>query len=123
MDAAELFKQITTLGIVPVLAVENVKDALPLADALLEGGLPIVEITFRTAAAAEVIEILVRERPNLLVGAGTILTRENLAAAEEAGASFGVAPGLNRDIVNQARSKGLPFIPVVATPSEVEQAL
>jgi 2-dehydro-3-deoxyphosphogluconate aldolase / (4S)-4-hydroxy-2-oxoglutarate aldolase len=119
----KVYEQIAQLGVVPVIAVEDPKVALPLADALLAGGLPIVEITFRTAAAAQVIQTLVRERPKLLVGAGTVLTRENLQAAKAAGARFGVAPGLNPQIVNEARDMGLPFIPGVATPSEVEQAL
>jgi 2-dehydro-3-deoxyphosphogluconate aldolase/(4S)-4-hydroxy-2-oxoglutarate aldolase len=123
MNNKEVYEIIGRLGIVPVIAIEDPKAALPLADAMLEGGLPIVEITFRTAAAAEVIRTLVRERPSLLVGAGTVLTRENLQSAKAAGARFGVAPGLNPDTVSQAREMGLPFIPGVATPSEIEQAL
>jgi 2-dehydro-3-deoxyphosphogluconate aldolase/(4S)-4-hydroxy-2-oxoglutarate aldolase len=119
----EIIEKIGRLGIVPVLAIEEVKAALPLADALLEGGLPIVEITFRTAAAAEVIRTLACERPALLVGAGTVLTRANLQAAKAAGARFCVAPGLNPDTAREARDMGLPFIPGVATPSEIEQAL
>ncbi len=114
---------ITRLGIVPVIAIDNPAAALPLADALLDGGLPVVEITFRTAAAADVIQTLTRERPQLLVGAGTVLTRENLEAAKASGAAFAVAPGLNPEIVKSARDIGMPFFPGVATPSEIEAAL
>ena len=118
-----VYTQLSNLGVVPVIAIEDPKAALPLADALLEGGLPVVEITFRTAVAAQVIQTMRRERPNLLVGAGTVLTMENLEAALAAGASFALAPGLNPDIVKRSKDLGLPFIPGVATPSEIEQAL
>ena len=110
-------------GIVPVIAIESASHALPLADALLEGGIPLVEITFRTSAALEVIQILSRERPKLLIGAGTVLTIENLKSARDAGAAFAVAPGLNPEIVKAAAALQLPFMPGVATPSEVEGAL
>jgi 2-dehydro-3-deoxyphosphogluconate aldolase/(4S)-4-hydroxy-2-oxoglutarate aldolase len=115
--------RLAQFGVVPVITIEQVEKALPLADALLAGGLPIIEITFRTAAAAEVIRTLTRERPQLLVGAGTVLTAANLEAAKASGAAFGVAPGLNPQIVNRARELGLPFIPGVATPSEIEIAM
>jgi 2-dehydro-3-deoxyphosphogluconate aldolase/(4S)-4-hydroxy-2-oxoglutarate aldolase len=110
-------------GVVPVIAIESVADALPLADALLEGGLPVAEITFRTKAAAEVIALLRAERPELLVGAGTVLTPENAAAALAAGAQFAVAPGLNPEVVAHAAELGLPFYPGVATPSDIERGL
>lgn len=110
-------------GIVPVIAIEKIEAALPLADALLEGGLPVIEITFRTAAAAEVIRKLSKERPQLLVGAGTVLTTANLEAAKASGAAFAVAPGLNPQIVKQAQAIGLPFAPGVATPSDIEIGL
>lgn len=123
MNAKEITERIEQLGVVPVIAIEDPSAALPLADALLEGGLPIAEITFRTPAAAQVIELIVGERPDVLVGAGTVLTRENLLAARAAGAHFAFAPGLNPQMVFAARELGMPFIPGVATPSEVEQAL
>jgi len=110
-------------GVVPVLAVENVEAALPLANALLQGGLPVVEITFRTAAAAEVIRVLAQECPRLVVGAGTVLTPANLKSAKDSGAAFAVAPGLNPDIVKRARDVGLPFVPGVATPTDIEMGL
>jgi 2-dehydro-3-deoxyphosphogluconate aldolase/(4S)-4-hydroxy-2-oxoglutarate aldolase len=119
----EILQTIARCGVVPVIAIESVEAALPLADALLEGGLPLVEITFRTASAAAVIEKLSAARPELLIGAGTVLTMANLEAAKAAGAAFGVAPGLNPRTVERAATLRLPFIPGVATPSEVEHAL
>lgn len=109
--------------IVPVIAIESVAHALPLADALLAGGLPIIEVTFRTAAALDVIRVLALERPQLLVGAGTVLDPATVDAAAEAGARFALAPGCSPATVNRARAIGLPFVPGVQTPSEVELAL
>jgi 2-dehydro-3-deoxyphosphogluconate aldolase / (4S)-4-hydroxy-2-oxoglutarate aldolase len=119
----EIFSRIAQLGIVPVIAIEKVEAAIPLADALIEGGLPVVEITFRTAAAVEVIRKMAKERPQLIVGAGTVLTAANVDAAKNAGAVFAVAPGLNPQTVKHAQSVGLPFVPGVATPSDIEAGL
>lgn len=119
----EIFSRIAQLGVVPVIAIEKADAAIPLADALLEGGLPVVEITFRTAPAAEVIRKIAKERPELIVGAGTVLTGANLRAAKSSGAAFAVAPGLHPHVVKQARAIGLPFVPGVATPSEIELGL
>lgn len=110
-------------GVVPVLAIERPETALGLADALAGGGLPVAEVTFRTAAAAEAMRTLRRERPGLLLGAGTVLTVENVEAARAAGARFLVAPGLNPVVVRKAREVGLPMIPGIQTASELEQAL
>jgi 2-dehydro-3-deoxyphosphogluconate aldolase / (4S)-4-hydroxy-2-oxoglutarate aldolase len=123
MNTAELQERLGAAGVVPVVALDHIQHALPLADALLNGGIPVIEVTFRTAAAAEVIRLLTRERPNLLVGAGTVLTAENARAAKDAGAKFAVAPGLNPAMVKLTGELGLPFIPGVATPTEVEMAL
>ena len=123
MDQRELFETLQGYGVVPVIAIEDADSALALADALIEGGLPVAEITFRTAAAGEVIATLNRERPDLILGAGTVLSIENLRQAKEHGAQFGVAPGLNPAIVTEAQALGLPFIPGVVTPTEIEQAL
>lgn len=109
--------------VVPVIAIEDAEAALPLADALLEGGLPLAEITFRTRAAAEVIRTLAEKRPELHVGAGTVLTHENVADAVEAGAGFGVAPGFNPETLEAAEDLLWPFIPGICTPSEIEAAL
>lgn len=115
-------KELNDFGVVPVVVIESVEHALPLADALLAGGLPVVEITFRTSVAADVIRRLKAERPGLLVGAGTLLTEASVRAAKSAGAMFALAPGFNPQVVQAARQLGLPFIPGVATPSEVENA-
>jgi 2-dehydro-3-deoxyphosphogluconate aldolase/(4S)-4-hydroxy-2-oxoglutarate aldolase len=108
--------------IVPVIAIDAVEHALPLADALLAGGLSVVEITFRTAVAAEVIRVLTEQRPQMLVGAGTVLDAATVDAAVEAGARFALAPGCLPSTVERAATLGLPFIPGIQTPSEVELA-
>jgi 2-dehydro-3-deoxyphosphogluconate aldolase / (4S)-4-hydroxy-2-oxoglutarate aldolase len=123
MTQESILGRLALHGIVPVIAIEKLEAALPLADALIEGGLPVVEITFRTAAAAAVIRKLAQERPQLLVGAGTVLTTANLEAAKTSGAAFAVAPGLNPEIVRHARQLGLPFVPGVATPTDIEMGL
>jgi 2-dehydro-3-deoxyphosphogluconate aldolase/(4S)-4-hydroxy-2-oxoglutarate aldolase len=123
MNGNDIFAMLAKHVVVPVIAIDSVDAALPLADALLEGGLPVAEITFRTAAAAEVIARIAKERPTMVLGAGTVLTAENLGRACDAGAKFGVAPGLNQDVVAEAAHRGLPFIPGVITPTEIEQAL
>jgi 2-dehydro-3-deoxyphosphogluconate aldolase/(4S)-4-hydroxy-2-oxoglutarate aldolase len=118
-----IYERIGALRIVPVIAIEDLEAALPLADALVEGGLPAAEITFRTKAAAMVIEKIAKQRPEVLVGAGTVLTEENLRQAVGCGAAFGVAPGFNPKIVSQAIEMQFPFSPGVLTPSEIEGAL
>jgi 2-dehydro-3-deoxyphosphogluconate aldolase/(4S)-4-hydroxy-2-oxoglutarate aldolase len=123
MSEALVLDQVARLGVVPVIAIDNADWALPLADALLSGGLTVIEITFRTAAAAEVIRKIASARPQLIVGAGTVLTAANLAAAKSSGARFAVAPGLNPGIVRQALQLNLPFVPGVATPSDIEAGL
>ncbi len=123
METKEIVSKLEQFGVVPVIAIESVEHALPLADALLEGGLPVAEITFRTQAAGEVIARLNKERPELLLGAGTVLTEEQLMRANDSGATFGVAPGLNPAIVTKAQEIGLPFCPGIITPSELEQGL
>lgn len=120
---SEVLSRIAELGVVPVVAIDTVNQALPLADALLAGGLPVVEITFRTQAAAEAISILSRARPDLIVGAGTVLSPETMQTAVHAGAQFAVAPGFNPRVVQAARDLNLPFVPGVATPSDIEAAL
>jgi 2-dehydro-3-deoxyphosphogluconate aldolase/(4S)-4-hydroxy-2-oxoglutarate aldolase len=123
MVEKSILNRVADLGVVPVIAIEKVEAAIPLADALLQGGLPMVEITFRTAAAAEVIRKISQERPQLVVGAGTVLTAANLNAAKASGAVFAVAPGLNPQIVKQAQELGMLFVPGVATPTDIEQGL
>lgn len=123
MDIKDLQDKLFKTGVLPVIAIESAEQALPLADALIQGGLPVAEITFRTEAAAEVIKILKAERPQLFLGAGTILSVENLVKAQELGALFGVSPGLNPAICRKAQELGFPFFPGVMTPSEIEEGL
>jgi len=109
--------------IVPVIAIDDVAHALPLADALIAGGLPVAEITFRSAVAAEVIRTIARERPQMIVGAGTVLSQETLDQAKACGARFGVAPGLNPRVVQHALASGFPFIPGISNATDIEAAL
>lgn len=109
--------------IVPVVVLDQANDAEPLAEALLAGGLEIMEITFRTAAAAESIERIAKAFPEILLGAGTLLEPDQVARAKDAGAVFGLAPGLNPQIIAKAEEVGLQFSPGVMTPSDIEQAL
>ena len=115
--------QLHSLGVVPVIAIDDAKEALGLADALIAGGLPVAEITFRTMAAADVIKTITKQRPQMLVGAGTILSEDNLFLAKECGAQFIVAPGFNPAIVKKAMQLDIPIMPGVMTPTEAEQAL
>ncbi len=123
MRTEATFETVARLGVVPVIVVDSADAALPLADALVAGGLPLVEITFRTAAAAEAIGQIRRQRPDILVGAGTVVTADNLTAAKASGAQFCIAPGFNPKQVELARQIGMPFVPGVCTPSETEQAM
>lgn len=109
--------------VVPVIAIDDVAHAVPLADALIAGGLPVAEITFRSAAAAEVIRTMTRERPQMIVGAGTVLSPETADQAKACGAVFGVAPGLNPRVVKHAQSLGMPFIPGVSNATDIEAAM
>lgn len=118
-----IFDRIAAIGVVPVIAIENADHALPLADALLEGGLAVAEITFRTAAAAHVIEKLADRRPELLVGAGTVLSVEQASRALSAGAAFALAPGFDPVVVDAATRAGLPFAPGIMTPSDISLAV
>lgn len=120
---SNIINEIYNIGIVPVIALDDVKDAKPLAKALYEGGLPCAEITFRTDAAEESIRIMSEEYPDMLVGAGTVLTTEQVDRAVAAGAKFVVSPGLNPKIVRYCVEKGIPILPGCANPSDVEQAI
>jgi 2-dehydro-3-deoxyphosphogluconate aldolase / (4S)-4-hydroxy-2-oxoglutarate aldolase len=118
-----IFDTLSQYGIVPVIAIDDAKDALPLADALIAGGLPVAEITFRTAAAREVIASIAKHRPEVQLGAGTVLTTAQLDAAIEAGARFALSPGLDLDVLGEAVRRGLPFAPGIMTPTELQAAL
>ena len=118
-----LIKRISDIGVVPVIKIDNAKDAVPLAAALKKGGLCCAEVTFRTDAAEEAIRLIANEYPDFLVAAGTVLTPKQADAAMAAGAAFIVSPGLNPIVVKHCIEKGYPIIPGVCTPSEVEMGM
>lgn len=118
-----VLEQIGKIGIVPVVVLNNAKDAAPLAKALCQGGLPCAEVTFRTEAAEESIKIMSEQFPEMLVGAGTVLTTEQAERAVKAGAKFIVSPGFDPEIVKYCQEEGIPVTPGVVTPSEVSQAV
>ena len=115
--------EIRRLKIVPVIVIDDPAQALGLADALAGGGLPCAEITFRTPAASEALRRIAAERPNVLAGAGTVLTTEQAARARDAGARFIVSPGINPKVVEWCQDHSLPVFPGVCTPTEIETAL
>ena len=119
----DIIKDLHDFGLVPVIKITDVKNAIPLAQALAKGGLNCAEITFRTACAKEAIAEITRAMPDMLVGAGTVLTPEQADEAIEAGAKFIVSPGLNPRVVKHCIERNVPILPGCATPSEVEQAI
>ena len=119
----EMIKELYSIGLIPVIKIENPDDAVPLAKALIDGGLPAAEITFRTACAAEAIKNITEAYPEMLVGAGTVLTTEQVDAAIAAGSKFIVSPGLNPKVVSYCLSKGVPMLPGCSNPSDVEAAI
>ncbi|MBI9106190.1 MAG: bifunctional 4-hydroxy-2-oxoglutarate aldolase/2-dehydro-3-deoxy-phosphogluconate aldolase [Spirochaetales bacterium] len=120
---SDIFEKIGQLKLVPVVKIDKASDAPALGSALVEGGLPIAEITFRTDAAEEAIRLMVRENKGMLIGAGTVLTIENAKRAIGAGAAFIVAPGFNPEVVDFCISQGMPITPGVTNPTQVEMGL
>jgi 2-dehydro-3-deoxyphosphogluconate aldolase/(4S)-4-hydroxy-2-oxoglutarate aldolase len=123
MTNPALEQRLVAKRVIPVAVIESVDDAVPLARALAAGGLPIIEVTLRTPAALDCIRAVRKSCPDILVGAGTVLTPDQVTAAREAGAEFGVSPGLNEDVVRAANAENWFFIPGVMTPSDVERAM
>ena len=117
---AALFRQAT---VVPVLTIERLADAVPLARALVAGGVRVLEVTLRTPVALEAAKAMIAEVPEAMVGIGTILNADDLARAENVGARFGISPGATPDLLKAAAASGLPFAPGIATASELMQAL
>ncbi len=120
---SEIIKELSKIGIVPVIKIDNAADAKPLAKALIDGGLPCAEVTFRTSCAKEAIAAIASEYPEMIVGAGTVLTKAQVDDAIEAGAKFIVSPGFNPEIVKYCQEKGCPIIPGINNPSGIEAAL
>ncbi len=119
----EMMKQLQKIGIIPVVVLNRAEDALPLAERLVRGGLPCAEVTFRTAAAEESIRQMAKAFPDMIIGAGTVLTCEQADRAIDAGAKFIVSPGFNPKVTEHVLKKGVPMTPGVCTPSEIEGAL
>ena len=119
----KVLEQFSKVGIIPVVVLNDTKDALPLGNALMKGGLPAAEVTFRTDAAEESIKIMSENFPDMLVGAGTVLTIDQVDRAVGAGAKFIVSPGLDENIVNYCLEKDIPVCPGVQTPSEITKAV
>lgn len=116
-------EKIQSMGVVPVVVLADAKDAAPLAKALCEGGLPCAEVTFRTDAAEESIRIMTAQYPKMLVGAGTVVSTEQVERAVKAGAKFIVSPGFDGEVVDYCIEKNIPVFPGCVTPSEIMQAV
>lgn len=119
----EVLKEIGNIGIIPVAKIDDAKDAVPLAKALLAGGLGIIEITFRTDAAEQSIKNIYKSVPEMLIGAGTVLTKEQAGKAISAGAKFIVSPGINPKVVKYCIEKNVPITPGCSNPTDIEVAL
>ncbi|MEH8176281.1 MULTISPECIES: bifunctional 4-hydroxy-2-oxoglutarate aldolase/2-dehydro-3-deoxy-phosphogluconate aldolase [Aeromonas] len=120
---SSITEQLQALKVIPVIAIEQAEDIIPLGAALANNGLPVAEITFRSAAAVEAIRLLRKAYPEMLIGAGTVLNREQVSAAKEAGATFIVSPGFNPNTVKACQELDIPIIPGVNNPSTIEAAL
>ncbi len=119
----ETIEKLGNYGLIPVVKIDDLKDAEPLANALIDGGLPVAEITFRTQAAEKAIKTITASFPGMLIGAGTVVSIKQAEAAVNAGAKFVVSPRLDADIVKFCQGKNIPVIPGVATPTEIQSAL
>lgn len=123
MDKEKLVEALRKARLVPVIVVNKPEEILPLGEALVKGGLPVAEVTFRSPAAPGAIELLKKEMPEVLLGAGTVLTKDQLDTAVNAGASFIVSPGFNPENIKYGLDKGQIMLPGICTPSEAEQAM
>ena len=119
----DMMQKLKQIGIIPVVVLDDEKDALPLAECLMEGGLPCAEVTFRTAAAEESIRRMAKAYPEMLVGAGTVLSCDQADRAIGAGARFIVSPGLNPRVTEHVLRQGVPMTPGICTPTEIEAAM
>ena len=115
--------RLTARGVVAVLMIDRVDDAVPVAEALLRGGVDAMELTLRTDAALPALELITGSVPEMLAGIGTIIKKEQVNQAKDSGAAFGVSPGTNIDVIKAAQDAGLPFAPGIMTPSDIERAL
>ena len=115
-----LINKITNSGVIAVLVIEDVQTAVPVAKALIAGGISAIELTLRTKAAIDCLKIIKAEVPELAIGVGTVLTCQQVDEITEIGVNFGVSPGLNPKVVERAQENDLPFVPGIMTPSEIE---
>lgn len=118
-----MLEELLKRPIIPVIVIDDAENAVPLAAALLAGGIDVIEVTFRTAAGGEAMSRIRKAFPDMLLGAGTVLSVEQADRALDAGATFGLAPGLNPEVVEHFQSRGGLFVPGVMTPSEIEKGL
>lgn len=123
MSDTKIRQRIRAAGAISVLTIENPEDGPDVARALIDGGIDVMEVTLRTDDALKAIENIAGSVPDILLGVGTVLTPDQVQRAADAGAAFGVSPGLNPEVVKKAQSINLPFAPGITTPSEIEQAL
>ncbi|MFU2089401.1 bifunctional 4-hydroxy-2-oxoglutarate aldolase/2-dehydro-3-deoxy-phosphogluconate aldolase [Avibacterium avium] len=123
MNTAQIIEKLREFKVIPVIALDNAQDILPLAETLAKNGLPVVEITFRSAAAEEAIRLIRQHNPNILIAAGTVLTSEQVVQAKNAGADCIVTPGFNPKIVKLCQELDIPVMPGVNNPMSIEAAL
>ena len=116
-------EKLAACGVVPVVVIEHAQDAVPTAEAMVAGGINVMEITFRTAAAADAIKAVSQQCPDMLVGAGTVITLEQCKTAVECGAKFIVAPGYDDDVVSWCVENNIPVTPGCVTPTEIMAAM
>jgi 2-dehydro-3-deoxyphosphogluconate aldolase / (4S)-4-hydroxy-2-oxoglutarate aldolase len=119
----KILEEIGRCGVVPVIVIEDVENAVPLAQALVDGGLPVAEVTFRTKSAKESIEKIAKAFPDMYLGAGTVLTVDQVKSAVDVGAKYIVSPGINPKVVEYCIKNDIPITPGIATPTEIEMAL
>ncbi|MGF1868420.1 bifunctional 4-hydroxy-2-oxoglutarate aldolase/2-dehydro-3-deoxy-phosphogluconate aldolase [Photobacterium indicum] len=120
---SNITSQLSGLKVIPVIAIDKAEDIIPLGKVLVDNGLPVAEITFRSEAAVDAIRLLREAQPDILIGAGTVLNREQVIAAKEAGASFIVSPGFNSNTIKACQELNIPIVPGVNNPSTIEAAL
>lgn len=123
MNTVQIIEKLREFKVIPVIALDNAQDILPLAETLSKNGLPVVEITFRSAAAEEAIRLIRQHNPNILIAAGTVLTSEQVVQAKNAGADCIVTPGFNPKIVKLCQELNIPVMPGVNNPMSIEAAL
>jgi 2-dehydro-3-deoxyphosphogluconate aldolase/(4S)-4-hydroxy-2-oxoglutarate aldolase len=123
ISALKKMSDLEKFPVIPVIVIDDANDAEPLAEALLEGGLNIIEVTFRTAAAAQAIERISKRFPEMMTGAGTVVTPEQAKRAIDSGSKFGLAPGTDPETIAYFKSQDVPFIPGIMTPSDIQSAI